>query len=100
MTAGSRAMKAPSSWIVVISGTGNTTVEFLSTAISASAWSVRKCKVTEWRSNDRRRLAQGADREQFAFRGNDLGPLLPLRLRLMGHGLPHTLRQLDVLQLD
>ena len=37
----SRLRKAPSSWIVLISGAGNTTVEFLSTAISARVWRLR-----------------------------------------------------------
>src|ERR1700757_137683 len=44
----SRSRKAPSSAIVLISGAGKTTVEFLSTATSTSVWRLRNCSASGW----------------------------------------------------
>src|SRR3954447_6649156 len=46
--AASRARKAPSSWIVLMSGAGKTTVEFLSTEISTRVWRLRSCSASGW----------------------------------------------------
>src|SRR5215211_282085 len=44
----SRARNAPSSWMVLISGAGNTTVVFWSTPISTRLWRLRSCKANGW----------------------------------------------------
>jgi hypothetical protein len=44
----SRARNALSSWMVLISGAGNTTVVFLSTPISTRLWRLRSCRARGW----------------------------------------------------
>ena len=96
----SRSRKAPSSWIVLISGAGKMTVEFLSTAISTSVCRLRSCSASGWAIITSDGVGQLAGGERLALGGDDLGALLALGLGLTGHRALHALGQLDVLELD
>ena len=97
--AASLARNAPSSWMVLMSGAGKTTVVFLSTPIST-----RLCKVAELQRegvghHGVGRLAERGRGQRLAFGGDDLRPLLSFRLGLTGHRPLHAVGELDVLQL-
>ena len=85
--------------IVLISGAGKTTVEFLSTATSTRVWRLRSCSASGC-AIITSAASELAGRECLAFGSDDLGALLALGLGLAGHRSLHALGQLDIAQLD
>ena len=85
--------------MVLMSGAGKTTVVFLSTPISTRRLQVPELQCQRMGHHRVRGIAKGGGGDRFALGGDDLGPLLPLGLRLAGHGPLHAVRQLDVLEL-
>jgi hypothetical protein len=95
----SRLKKALSSWIVLISGAGKTTVEFLSTELDQGleVAQLQRERVGHHHVGGAGQLAGG---ERLALRGDDPRALLAFSLGLTGHRTRHGLGELDVLELD